>query len=171
MKDPYNEENEQPLPPSKSELKREMHALQQLGQRIVKLSAGQLAFIPLEGKLEEAITTARRIKSHEGLRRQMQYIGKLLREVDTHQIERAFQELENGRLAAAQHFHKLEVWRDHLIESGPKSVEEVMDVYPDADRQHLRQLVLQAGKEKKQGKPAAGAKKLFGYLRDLDQNR
>ena len=170
MKDPYNEENEQQLPPSKSELKREMHALQQLGQRIVKLSAGQLAFIPLEGKLEEAITTARRIKSHEGLRRQMQYIGKLLREVDTTEIERAFQELENGRQAAAQHFHQLEVWRDKLIEAGPKSIEEVIATYPDADRQHLRQLVLQANKERKQNKPAAGAKKLLNYLRDLDKN-
>ena len=170
MNNPYNEEHEEELPPSKSELKREMHALQKLGQRIVKLSAGQLALIPLEGKLEEAITTARRIKSHEGLRRQMQYIGKLLREVDTQEIEQAFQELENGRQAAAQHFQKLEQWRDKLIEAGPKSIEEVVETYPGADRQHLRQLVIQANKEKSSNKAPASAKKLFVYLRELDEN-
>ena len=169
MNNPYNDEHEEQLPPSKSELKREMHALQKLGERIVKLSGGQLACIPLEGKLEEAITTARRIKSHEGLRRQMQYIGKLLREVDTDEIERAFQELENGRQASAQHFHKLEAWRDRLIEAGPKSIEEVLEAYPDADRQHLRQLVIQASKEKTQNKPPASARKLFTYLRELDE--
>lgn len=170
MNDFLDEDNEEQLPPSKSELKREMHALQQLGERIVKLPGGQFSLIPLEGTLEEAILTARRLKSREGLRRQMQYIGKLLREVDTDEIERAFQEIENGRQAAAQHFHKLEEWRDRLIEAGPKSIEEVIDTYPSADRQHLRQLVLQAAKEKKQNKPPASARKLFRYLRELDEN-
>ena len=166
----YDDEDDQDLPPSKSDLKREMHALQQLGEKIVKLPSGQFATIPLEGALEEAITTARRIKSREGLRRQMQFIGKLLRTTDISAIEAAFQELENGRIQAAQHFHELEQWRDTLIEQGPKSIESVIEKYPQADRQHLRQLVLQAGKEKKANKPPAASRKIFKYLRELDQS-
>ena len=79
----WYDEPQEDLPPSKSELKREMLGLQKLGEKIVKLSAGQFALIPLEGVLQEAIETARKIKSREGLRRQMQYIGKLLRDMDT----------------------------------------------------------------------------------------
>lgn len=163
-----DEPDDDDLLPSKSQIKREMHALQQLGERIVKLPAGQLAQIPLEGKLEEAITTARRIKSHEGLRRQMQYIGKLLREIDTDAIEQAFIEIESGRQADNRRFHEMEQWRDQLINEGPKSIEAVVNKYPSADRQHLRQLVMQANKEKKQNKPPASSRKLFRYLRELD---
>lgn len=153
---------------SKSQLKREMHDLQTMGEKIVKLKAGELATIPLEGDLEEAILTARRIKSREGLRRQMQYIGKLLRTADTTPIENAFNELENGRKEAAEKFKQLEHWRDRLVEEGLGSVESVMEKFPQADRQHLRQLVLQAAKEKKLNKPPSAARKLFKYLRELE---
>jgi ribosome-associated protein len=166
----YTDEEYQNLPPSKSELKREMHALQQLGEKIVKLSNGQFVTIPLEGILKEAITTARRINSREGLRRQMQYIGKLLRETDLTAIESAFNELENGRVQAAQNFHEFEQWCDTLIEQGPKYIESVIEKYPQADRQHLRQLVIQAGKEKKANKPPTAAQKVFKYLRELDES-
>lgn len=162
------QEDDHELAPSKSELKRQMLELQKLGEKIVKLSAGQLALIPLEGKLEEAITTARRIKSHEGLRRQMQYIGKLLRDTDISTIEAAFQEIENGRLAAAQHFKSLEALRDTLLEEGPNSIELVLTRYPTANRQQLRQLLLQANREKKNNKAPAAARKLFKYIRELD---
>lgn len=162
------QEDDHELAPSKSELKRQMLELQKLGEKIVKLSAGQLALISLEGKLEEAIATARRIKSREGLRRQMQYIGKLLRDTDITAIEAAFQEIENGRLAAAQHFKSLETLRDTLLEAGPNSIELVLERYPTADRQQLRQLLLQANREKKNNKAPAAARKLFKYIRELD---
>jgi ribosome-associated protein len=153
--------------PSKSERKREMQALQELGEAIVGLSEGELASIPLEGLLAEAIATARRITSHEGLRRQMQYIGKLMRESDTAAIEAAYQELQNGRQLLNQRFHLLEQLRDRLIEAGPNGMNEVLVDYPDADRQHLRQLIISAAKEKEQQKPPAAARKLFKYLREL----
>ncbi len=153
---------------SRTEQKREMLALQKLGEAIVKLSPGQLATIPLEDEtLADAIRTARRIKHHEGLRRQMQYIGKLMRKIDTSAIETAFQSLQDGRKREAQQFHKLEQWRDSLIEVGPNSIEEVIAKYPQADRQHLRQLIMQAGKELKNNKPPAASRKLFRYLREL----
>lgn len=155
--------------PSKSELKREMLALQKLGEKIVKLSNGDLATIPLDHKLADAVQIARRIKSHEGLRRQMQYIGKLMRTTDIELIEQAIQKLEDGRKQIAEQFHQLENWRDELIELGPNSIELVIEKFPHADRQHLRQLIMQANKEKKLNKPPAASRKLFRYLRELEE--
>lgn len=153
--------------PSKSERKREMLALQELGEAIVKLSDGELASIPLEGALAEAITTARRITSHEGLRRQMQFIGKLMRDSDTAAIQAAYEELQNGRQALNQRFHAMEQLRDRLIAEGQSAIGAVTDDYPHADRQHLRQLIAAAVKEREQQKPPAAARKLFKYLREL----
>ncbi|ARN74853.1 ribosome biogenesis factor YjgA [Oceanicoccus sagamiensis] len=153
---------------SRSEMKRDMLELQALGEAIVKLSKGQLDTIPIEDEtLAEAIHTARRIKHREGLRRQMQYIGKLMRKVDTEAMATAYQKLQDGRKEEAREFHELEKWRDHLIASGHKSIEEVMERFPDADRQHLRQIVMQANKELKNKKPPAASRKLFRYLREL----
>lgn len=153
--------------PSKSERKREMQALQDIGAKIVKLSVGDLAHIPLEGPLQEAVLTARRITSHEGLRRQMQYIGKLMRTVDTAAIEAALHDLEHGRQEHNQRFHQLESLRDELLAAGTGGMDKVLEPYPHADRQHLRQLIAAAVKEKEQQKPPAAARKLFRYLREL----
>lgn len=153
---------------SKSEMKRDMLALQALGEAIVNLTEGQLATIPIDDPaLAEAIHTARRIKHKEGLRRQMQYIGKLMRKTDTSRIAEAHQTLLDGRKQEAQKFHQLEQWRDQLLEQGPSAVEDVVERFPEADRQHLRQLLLQAAKEKSNNKPPASARKLFRYLREL----
>ena len=159
---------EEIIAPSKSELKREMLALQKLGGVIVKLSNGDLATIPLDPALSEAVQVARRIKSNEGLRRQMQYIGKLMRSTDIDAIERAMESLENGRKQAADKFHELEKWRDKLLEQGPNGSEHVVERFPDADRQYVRQLIMQANKEMKLNKPPAASRKLFRYLRELD---
>lgn len=153
--------------PSKSERKREMTALQELGEAIVKLSEGELAIIPLEGELLAAIITARRIKSGEGLRRQMQYIGKLMRHVNVDAIRAAFDDLQNGRQQRNQQFHALEQLRDEIVATGLAAMEKVLTEYPDADRQHLRQLITAAVKERELQQPPAAARKLFRYLRDL----
>lgn len=153
--------------PSKSERKREMQALQEIGEAIIKLSDGEFATIPLEGELLTAITLARRLKSGEGLRRQMQYVGKLMRHADTAAIQLAMQDLQNGRALHNQRFHQLEQLRDVLLADGVSAMEKVIERYPQADRQHLRQLILIAVKEREQEKPPAAARKLFRYLREL----
>lgn len=153
--------------PSKSERKREMTALQELGEAIVKLSDGEFAIIPLEGELLAAITTARRIKSGEGLRRQMQYIGKLMRHVDVNAIRAAYDDLQNGRQQRNQQFHALEQLRDEVLAAGLPAMEKVLTDYPNADRQHLRQLITAAVKEREQQKPPGASRKLFRYLREL----
>jgi ribosome-associated protein len=154
--------------PSKSARKREMLALQELGEAIVKLSDGELALIPLEGELAAAVAIARRINnSNEGLRRQLQFIGKLMRQGDISAIEAAYRELQNGRQLLNQQFHQLEQLRDRLLSEGPSAMNEVLELYPQADRQHLRQLINAAVKEREAGKPPAAARKLFRYLRDV----
>ena len=153
--------------PSKTQLKREMTALQKLGEQLVKLTVGELATIPLNNELADAIQTARKIKSREGLRRQMQFIGKLMRKHDTEAIEQAFRQLQDGRKEQARAFHQLEQWRDTLINNGLSAIEDIVERFPNADRQHLRQLILQANKEKKLNKPPAASRKLFKYIRAL----
>lgn len=152
---------------SKSARKREMQARQEIGEAIVALSDGEFATIPLDGELLTAITLARRLKSGEGLRRQMQYIGKLMRHADTAAIEAALQDLQNGRALHNQRFHQLEQLRDVLIADGVNAMDKALELYPNADRQHLRQLIITAVKEREQEKPPAAARKLFRYLREL----
>jgi ribosome-associated protein len=158
---------------SKTQIKQEMKALQELGEAIVKLGKKHFETIPLDDEqLAEAIHTARRIKSREGLRRQLQYIGKLMRkleEEDLSRIEQAYQKLQDGRKEDARAFQQLEELRDRLIEKGPNQLEEVFEKYPQADRQQLRQLIMQANKEHKANKPPAAARKLFRYLRELSE--
>jgi ribosome-associated protein len=153
--------------PSKSERKREMTALQELGESIVKLSDGEFSTIPLDGELLAAINIARRLKSGEGLRRQLQYIGKLMRHVDVDAIRAAYDELQNGRQLRNQQFHALEQLRDEVIATGVPAMEKVLADYPNADRQHLRQLITAAAKERELQQPPAAARKLFRYLREL----
>lgn len=154
--------------PSKSARKREMLALQELGEAIVKLSDGELALIPLEGELAAAVAIARRINnSNEGLRRQLQFIGKLMRQSDISAIEAAYRELQNGRQLLNQQFHQLEQLRDKLLADGLDAMDEVLERYPQADRQHLRQLINAAIKERAAAQPPAAARKLFRYLREL----
>lgn len=154
--------------PSKSARKREMLALQELGEAIVKLSDGELALIPLQGELAAAVAIARRINnSNEGLRRQLQFIGKLMRQGDISAIEAAYRELQNGRQLLNQQFHLLEQLRDRLLAEGLGAMNEVLERYPQADRQHLRQLINAALKERAAEQPPAAARKLFRYLREL----
>lgn len=167
-KDNFDQDEDEIIYVSRSEMKRDMLELQRLGEAVVKLSPGQFATIPLEDDvLAEAIHTARRIKHREGLRRQMQFIGKLMRKVDTSNISDALQKLQDGRKEEARKFHELELWRDRLIEMGPNAIEEVVAKYPDADRQHIRQLIMQAAKEKNTNKAPASSRKLFRYLKEI----
>jgi ribosome-associated protein len=165
------EENEQPEgeeAPSKSELKRRMLALQALGESLVALNDRQLGRIPIDDdRLEEAIREARQIRSNSARRRHLQYIGKLMRDIDAEPIQRALDDLHQRHQQANQDFHQLEHLRDEVLDAGINGVERVIDVWPRADRQQLRQILLQHERELKLGKPPAAARKLFRYLRDL----
>jgi len=155
--------------PSKSARKREVEALQDLGAALVELTEGELKTIPLDDELADAIAIARRIKDFSGKRRQLQFIGKLMRKLDTDAIVAAYQDLTHGQQQRNEHFHQLEHLRDRLLTEGVDAMPAVLESYPNADRQHLRQLILAAKKEREANQPPAAARKLFKYLRELSE--
>jgi len=152
---------------SKSQLKREANAAQQLGQDLLTLSAADLDGMDLPESLLNALNEARRIKKHGALKRQFQYIGKLMRKIDIEPIREEFLRLTNHYRQDVKEFHKLEKWRDRLLAEGDKALEELINEAPHADRQHLRQLMRQAAKETKLNKPAKSAREIFKYLKTL----
>ncbi len=154
--------------PSKSARKRQMTALQKLGEAMVELSDKELARMPIEDeRLKEVIVEARGIRSHSARRRHLQLVGKLMRDVDPAPIQQALDELHQRRRGAADAFKALEDWRDRLIREGDGAIQAALDTWPQADRQQLRQLIRQHQKEASTGKPPAASRKLFRYLREL----
>ena len=152
--------------PSKSQLKREMHALQQLGEAIIAMTPAERARFPLSDDMLAAVEETARIRSHEGRRRHMQYVGKLMRRENLEAIQAVFDEIEQEARRRDLAFHRLEAWRDRLIAEGDAAVEAFVADYPDADRQTLRQLIRNAQRERERGKPPASARKLFKLIRD-----
>ena len=162
------DDNEAFLPESKSSRKRQMHALQDLGEQLVALTSAQLAKLNLDNEaLLEAVTLAQRINHRSGKRRQMQYIGKLMRSADADRIAEALDALFEGSRKAKAREHMIEAARDALVSRGDDALSEVLNVWPQADRQMLRQLSRSAVDEQKKGLPPASARKLFRYLRSL----
>lgn len=168
-------DDEQPDPaseaaPSKSARKREMLALQALGESLLALNDQQLAQLPVaDERLLQAIREARAIRSNSARRRHLQFIGKLMRDIDPEPLQRSLQSLHQGHKQDNESFHRLEKLRDDTLAAGPRGVELVIAQWPQADRQQLRQLVLQHQREAQHGKPPAASRKLFRYLRDLQQ--
>ncbi|MDX1706289.1 ribosome biogenesis factor YjgA [Pseudidiomarina sp.] len=160
------EDEDQPI--SKSQLKRDAEAQQALGEQLVNLPDGKLAKIPLDETLLDAIRLAQRIRNtREGFRRQLQLIGKMMRDRDTSEIEQALSEIEHSHHEQNALFHQLEKHRDHILAEGDVAIQEFIDAYPSADRQKLRQLYRQALKQQQQNKPPAAARELFKYLRQV----
>ncbi len=161
-------EQEEASGPSKSALKRRMTALQKLGEQLVGLSDSELGRIHIDSEqLLRAIEEAQRIRSNSARRRHMQYIGKIMRNIDAEPIQRALVDLHQTRQHNADVFHELEKLRDALLSDGATATEMVVNSFPAADRQHLRQLVRQHQRESSSGKPPAASRKLFKYLREL----
>ncbi|MCT7654885.1 ribosome-associated protein [Oceanimonas sp. NS1] len=156
---------------SKSEMKRESHALQQLGLDLVRLKASDLAKVPLDEELKDAIELAHKLSNkREALRRHLQFIGKLMRSRDVTAIREALNAFDQKNAVVNAHFHKLEQWRDRLIREGDKGVDALMAEYRGLDRQKLRQLARTGRKEQAAGLPPKAYRELFQYLKQhLDQ--
>ena len=163
-------EDTQTQDPSKSERKRQMHALQAMGERLVSLPQSDLNLMTIsDERLSDAIALARRITARSGLKRQLQYIGKLMRSVDASAIEEGLAYLDHRNATSAAEFHRVEAARDKLIEHGDAALGEIMAQWPSAESTLLRQWIRQHPKEITQGRQKAHAKKLFRYLSDLDR--
>ena len=157
--------------PSKSQLKRDSQHLVDVGEEILKLSRDDLLSLQLPDELTEAINTALKIKSRSGLKRQRLYIGKLLRSIDSESIEAQLRKIQHRHDTNTAHFKRLEKWRDNLIENHKETLNQIIAHYPEIDRQHVNQLIRAAQQEKQKNKPPAASRKLFKYLRELENSK
>ena len=153
--------------PSKSALKRAMTELQALGEDLVALSVDQIKKIDLPDDLREAVRAAKRITQHEAHRRQLQYIGKLMRGLDAEPIRAALDEINGVSAAATARMHALERLRIRFLDD-EKVIGEIAAAHPDADLQQLRQLRRNTLREQAQGKPPRAFRELYRVLRELN---
>jgi ribosome-associated protein len=157
--------------PSKTRRKAEMHALQALGEALVALDAKRLDEIAIEGslpdRLVEAIREARAMTAWGARKRQLQYIGKLMREVDPEPIRRRLDLWAHGRDANAARAHMLEQWRDRLI-AEPAALDRLSAEFPGLDRPRFRALIQRARDERERGAQPHAFRELFRELRALD---
>jgi len=155
---------------SRTDLKRESTELQKLGEALLTLRTDLLERLPLSDKFKDAIVEAKRITNFEGKRRQMQYIGKLMRKLEVTEVEAvraAIDEQANGSAADNLALHQAEVWRDRLI-SQDDAAGRWIELYPLTDTQQLRALVRQARKDAVPEKPGAAVRHGRAY-RDIFQ--
>ena len=160
---PDEDQNE---PPSKSSKKRDMTALQDLGAQLVDLNEQQLAGMQLPEALLEAVREAKRLNRREARRRQMQFIGRLMRDIDAAPIRERLEEWRGqGREHTAQ-LHTLERWRDELL-AGDPALERFLREHPRADSQKLRSLIRNARREQGAALPPKSYRELFRVLREM----
>jgi ribosome-associated protein len=146
--------------PSRSELRRQALDVLALAKALVELSDAELAHVPLSEDLRELVVDSRRITANIARKRQMQYLAKHLRRAEDElpAIRAALEQDRAERRRGAANLHRVEAWRDRLLEEGDEAI---------ADRHHLRQLVRRAHDERNANRPPAAARELFRELRDL----
>lgn len=143
-----DEDTAQDERPSKSQVKRDLHALLALGRELIDLPAARLAQLPLDDSLRDAIALAQRIHSHEGRRRQTHYVGKLLRRADAQALRNQLTEWASGSREQTRAMHRLESLRDRLLDDD-QALTQVLESFPDLDIQALRSQIRAARKEAK----------------------
>jgi ribosome-associated protein len=153
--------------PSKTRLKQQMHELQQLGEALAELPADRLKAIELPERLHDAITEFKRTRSHEGRRRQLQFIGKLMRTIDAEPLRALVDAQALGPALQSLHLHETERWRLELV-NDEQAIDRWAQAYPDTDLQRLATLVQAARRE--QGLPAgqrhgAAWRALFQFIK------
>ncbi len=159
-------DEEEELPPSKTRIKKQMHELRDIGKELTELSKDQLAQLDIPENLRDAIREMRKINKFGAQRRQIQYIGKLMREVDPAPI---LAKLDTWKGKSQQHtayMHLLERWRDRLMESDD-AFTELLAAHPESDAQRLRTLIRNAQKEIEGGKPPKNYREIFQVLREI----
>ena len=156
---------------SKSQIKRELHALQDLGKQLVELPEKQLVTIPVSDNLREAIHIAKSMKAkHGALKRQLKFIGGLMPDEDEAAIRNALDNLQQAHQKEVNQFHELEQWRDRLLQGNQDLFEQLASKFEQFERQHVNQLIRNAKKEQQQNKPPKSARLLFKYLTELQQS-
>ncbi len=168
FKQPYDEDEDYI---SKTSLKRDSEEAQDLGKQLAALSKSQLAKIELGESLFDAIMQTKNIKPNtEAFRRQLQFIGKLMRNEDLEAIQTSLERVLNKNNEAAAKAQVFEKLRDRLLNGGDAEVQSLLEEHPQLDRQKLRQLVRQTNKELAKGPQSKSSAELFKYLRGELEN-
>ena len=167
---PTDEAPDVPEGPSKTRRKHEMHALQDLGEQLVALDPSKLAALDLPERLADAVLLARTITRHEARRRQMQYIGRLMRDVDPAPLAAAFKLWNEGPAEARVRFAALERWRTRLLDE-PEALDAFMADYPDTPRTPLAHAVADAREERARGGPPHRQRALFRAIKTASEVR
>ena len=158
-------------PISKTQRKKDVAALQELGAELVALSGDRLAAIDLPEFLRDAVIEARRITSFEARRRQLQYIGKLMRKVDAGPIRARLEAWKAPSLVHTAQFQRTESWRKRLLAGGERALAELLDEYPHADEGLLHRLIGEARHEQETNSPPKHYRELFQVLRTLIEKK
>ena len=151
---------------SKTRMKKEAHALQELAVHLTTLKPEQLAQVPLSADMLRAVEETKNIKKNEALRRHYQYLGKVMRSENHEAIAAAVAGMKEEQDRMARLFHVMEQWRDDLISGEQDVLERFIDEYPQTDRQQLRYLVRSAKGAAGSQQATAHARKLFRFIRD-----
>lgn len=158
-------------PPSKTRRKREVQDLQALGESLIQMSDERLSNLPLPDALRAAVNDARRMTKRGALRRQRQYIGKIMRSIDPEPIRSALHDADEVDRHAARVFKLAERWRDRLIAEGEAALDELTAAVGDVDTVPLRGLIVDAQHDSRTGVKRGHARKLFRTLHDLFADR
>jgi ribosome-associated protein len=159
-------DEEEELPPSKTRIKKQMHELRDLGKELTELGKDQLAQLDIPENLRDAIREMKNINKFGAQRRQLQYIGKLMREVDPAPILAKLDVWKGRSQHHIAYTHQLERWRDRLMEKDSALTELLAD-HPEADAKRLRTLIRNAQKEMEAGKPPKNYREIYQVLREI----
>lgn len=165
MQEEFEDENEDVK--SKSQVKRDMHELTQLGTRLSELPSNELMRIPLGDTLRNAVEKAPSVTANSARKRHLQYIGKLMRSADIDNIRAELDAISDEKDAVTRQLHSIENWRAKLISAEKENLPLFLNKYPNTDTQILRQLLRACQKEKQNNKPPANFRKLFKFIRDV----
>jgi ribosome-associated protein len=153
-------------PISKTKLKAEADAMQEIGVKLVALPTSKLSQLELPERLVDAINEAKRITANGAIRRQKQYIGTLMRDIDVAPIVEQMQKWEGKNSTENAYFHQLENWRNRLI-TDENAISDFMGTYPNVDSQQIRTLIRNARREQSMNKPPKSSRALFKLLREI----
>jgi len=153
--------------PSRSQLKRDMTALQRLGADLAALGDKVVREAGLPPEVEKALLLFKTMTKHEARRRHMQYVGKLMRTFDTTHVRELVETAHRGHEVKTKAFQRIEDLRDRLVDGDDDLLQELFDSHPE-EGQRLRQLTLGARREKANNKPPKDTRALFRLLRDLE---
>lgn len=156
--------DDEPVRETRAEKKKRAWQLENLGEALVKLPAGKLARVTLPEDLREAVMEARRITAHGGYRRQVQFIGRIMRTIDARPIAAQLEALLQEDAPSSAAFKAAERWRDRLIAEGDDALAALVQEHPEADRTTLRQLARQAVVEQQKARPPHASRALFRAL-------